>query len=703
MTSASIVLHKARQRKAARTGDSTLARGSAQASPTGRALAVPRTGIIEKRDAAGLVSVVNYPMPSALALDYSTRGLLRVARISELVNACLRIRSDGIIAPQLVVERRGRDGLYVAENDHPLLQLLRSPGETIDAATLWRCMSVSWDATGLVYLEPIYGTSGTLEGLEPLDPSLVREVRNQTTGELLGYDWGVAGYGQHVVFGPDELIVRRTVFWADPPPLATALAAVDADASMTSYVRAFFANAGVPSGVLKVKGQVGQEQADDLQARWTAKYGRDGLMLGGPAVLDDNADYQRVGANLDELESDGLRGTSETRVCMPFGVSPILVGAKVGLDSSTYSNFGTALKEFWDGTMSPLLKEWASWLGRSLLINYESVDEVRAGLVRCRFDTAGIGPYADDSAALLEQAADQFARGAITRNEYRAAAGKEPTADGDVYYIPSNVLVEQATKSATRPTSTPRAAPALPDATMPRLVPAPAVQRERKATKPPKRVERDVGVYLRDQYAKARRLWIAGNDKGAEAVLREIERELDDGIALFGILAPHERSAYADAYKDASSDLDSQVVLDSGDLDATVEQLAQRVVGIADTTKREIADVIVAGAREQLSDVEIARQLDALGFERAQERSPLIVRTELANAAVLGAVSAYDASGVVSEVEWLVGDDACPDCQERAGSRYALADVTAGSAPELPAHPACRCDWAPIIASEVQA
>ena len=40
--------------------------------------------------------------------------------------------------------------------------------------------------------------------------------------------------------------------------------------------------------------------------------------------------------------------------------------------------------------------------------------------------------------------------------------------------------------------------------------------------------------YLRDQYAKARRLWISGNDAGAEAVMREIAQQLDSGIALFG-------------------------------------------------------------------------------------------------------------------------------------------------------------------------
>ena len=61
-----------------------------------------------------------------------------------------------------------------------------------------------------------------LKGLNPLDPSIVTEWYD-TAGNLTHYEWW-PGYGERVVFAPDELIVRRTVLWADPPPLYTALA-----------------------------------------------------------------------------------------------------------------------------------------------------------------------------------------------------------------------------------------------------------------------------------------------------------------------------------------------------------------------------------------------------------------------------------------------------------------------------------------------
>ena len=119
------------------------------------------------------------------------------------------------------------------------------------------------------------------------------------------------------------------------------------------------------------------------------------------------------------------------------------------------------------------------------------------------------------------------------------------------------------------------------------------------------------------------------------------------------MLAPSERKAYSDGWKDAAARIDFDAVIDSGDVQTAVDALAHRCVGIADTTKAEIARVIVRGAQDQLTDAEIARDLEQLGFDRAKERAPLIVRTELATASVTAAVDAYQASGVVGSVSWL--------------------------------------------------
>jgi SPP1 gp7 family putative phage head morphogenesis protein len=220
------------------------------------------------------------------------------------------------------------------------------------------------------------------------------------------------------------------------------------------------------------------------------------------------------------------------------------------------------------------------------------------------------------------------------------------------------------------------------------------VHNVKAAPKPTPRLDADVAKYLKDQYAKARRLVISEGPDGARV---KLEDELDDGTALFGTLAPAERRAYSESWKQAAMRIDWDVVLDTGDVSSAVDLLATRCVGIAGTTRQEIADLIVQGATEQWTDAEIAAKIGELGFTRSKERAPLITRTELAVASTTAARDAYKASGMVGSLEWLTGPDPCPECQERDGKTYDL-----DSAPELPAHPACVCDYAPVL-SEVLA
>lgn len=180
--------------------------------------------------------------------------------------------------------------------------------------------------------------------------------------------------------------------------------------------------------------------------------------------------------------------------------------------------------------------------------------------------------------------------------------------------------------------------------------------------------------------------------------MASIGEELDNGIALFGILAPDERRAYSQSWKQAARRVGSEVVIDSGDVRAAVDVLAERCVGIAETTRSEIAEVITKGAIDQLTDAQISAQLADLGFSRSKARAPQIVRTELATASVTAATDAYAASGVVKSLQWITASgEVCDICKDLDGTEANLGSSFAGGLMP-PAHPACACDVLPVLA-----
>lgn len=269
--------------------------------------------------------------------DVSPESLAKAHRRNELVYACVGAKADAMADPRFVVEERQADGTYQEVAGHPLTMLMMRPNDLMDGAAFLRALVVSKDIFGKFVCENLTSGAGLLVGLNPLNPAKIApkaEADNQGRQTLAGYVWRDGGSSQ--TFRTNELTIYAPPEWVSPPAAEVGLGSVDGDNAQTDYVRAFFNNAGVPSGILKVKGTYTQEKTDQLKGKWRANYGRITGSQHELAVLDDNADYQQIGAKLNELSADTLRMVSESRICMVFKVPPLIVYAYVGLLRATY-------------------------------------------------------------------------------------------------------------------------------------------------------------------------------------------------------------------------------------------------------------------------------------------------------------------------------------------------------------------------------
>ncbi len=136
--------------------------------------------------------------------------------------------------------------------------------------------------------------------------------------------------------------------WA---PLGAAGRSVDIDNMVTDFLKLFFERGSMITGILSVDMPLKEEVVDTIIERWNKKYG--GYKKWGIGVLDRGAKYQRIGLTFEEMGFDSLDERNETRIMGPFGVPPILIGSRVGLARSTYSNYEGARRAVWEDTLYP--------------------------------------------------------------------------------------------------------------------------------------------------------------------------------------------------------------------------------------------------------------------------------------------------------------------------------------------------------------
>lgn len=385
-----------------------------------------------------------------------TASLQRTMTINELVFACLQVKAVAMMDPRLIVEKKV-GGEYVEQPDHPVRALLMSPNPEMSESDLMAAALISWDTTNprLFFCE--IEREGLLPiALWPLDPSRMQPKRGHDRS-IIGYNF-VCDDGSLEFFALDELLIRRAPAWYKPSPSVVVARSVESDQGQTDYVRDFFANGGMPSVFIKdTSRSLNQPQRDQARQAWQQIYSNISGGQHGIGVLDMHQDVIKIGAGLDELDSESLRMISESRICMAFGVPPLIVYAYVGLMRSTYSNLKEAWASFWDATMSPALKEWRDFWVRSLLMLYEDPKDVRTEVYRLRYDLSQVAALQDDVDAVQTRSVKAYTAGLLTLNEARQKIGEkpDPTPLGDEYrkaVAPQSPQTAQDAPDATEPT-----------------------------------------------------------------------------------------------------------------------------------------------------------------------------------------------------------------------------------------------------------
>lgn len=204
---------------------------------------------------------------------------------------------------------------------------------------------------------------------------------------VMGYKYVPEGksWQDGLLIIPEDMMHIKLPYPGDPlegmgyglSPLSPAAQVVDIDNMVTKFLNLFFQRGSMLTGVLKFDVPLREDVVDEILQRWDKKYG--GQNKWGVGVLDRGASYQRLGLTFEEMGFAEIDARNETRILGPFGVPPILIGSRVGLDRSTYSNYDAARKAVWEDTLVPELKlfeaEYSYHLrGRGTFVRFDFSD-----------------------------------------------------------------------------------------------------------------------------------------------------------------------------------------------------------------------------------------------------------------------------------------------------------------------------------------
>lgn len=310
---------------------------------------------------------------------------------------------------------------------HEFTEFMEQPCPDISQADFWSAIEMYLKIAGYLSWEKDFSNVGDVLNVWPMLPQYCSFMRGQ--GRLLatvryqpytGLPYLDIDRSKCVVFSyVDPLYFALKPF--SPTMVLADIIGVDND--MTKLVGNFLKNGAFVSGLLKTEQLIDENDAAFARERWQEAHGG-AANAGNVAVLGKDLEFQSTGNTFRDMVFDQVDARSEARICMTYGVKPILISAKVGMDRSTYSNYEQARKAWYEENV---INEWKFLevrVTRDLLRHFDPDPNHVA-----RFDLSNIKALQEDRNASWKRSDEAYKARVITRDEARKEKGLDPMKD----------------------------------------------------------------------------------------------------------------------------------------------------------------------------------------------------------------------------------------------------------------------------------
>lgn len=336
-------------------------------------------------------------------------GMQKITWVSRCIDA---VAGNQARLPMILRKDNSQDGRIVRPKNNSLLRILNTVSNEGENSFIfrYRLSSQLLMSTRGVFIEKVRGRNGDIVALHLLPPQHTAPIPDQKKF-VSGYEINMPN-GFRQVLKPEDVLWIRKPHPLDPylslTPMESAGIAIEIENLAKVYNRNFLLNDGRPGGLLVLRGEIDDDDKDELRNRFRGNLNK----VGAVSVVssDDGVDFVDTSSNPRDAAYIQMRQITKEEILASFGVPESVIGNASG---RTFSNAAEELRVFWMETMMPHLMLIARALDNLDDQNY--VD----------FDVANVPILIISKQERERYLLEEFQNGLISANEYRDGTGKK--------------------------------------------------------------------------------------------------------------------------------------------------------------------------------------------------------------------------------------------------------------------------------------
>jgi len=334
-----------------------------------------------------------------------------------VVKACVDEIATSISECPLEIGSYDKNKEWNPLDAHPALDLLAEPNPFMSQNELLHAWCMRMELSGISYIRKLRASSG-VRGLLPYPTSWVTP-KYQSKGMDLVESYRIKGEASPVPF--NDLVVGQYMapdkVWGGCAPTHAAGRDIALDVERENYIAEMLLNLKVAGLVIIGKSGINARNREQVKQDIDNAIGRG--RRGNPLLIEGDAEVNMQNP-LKDMDWPNYSSSTESRICMSYGVPQIIVGTRFGISKATYANYAEARKSFYRETLKPKWNTYGQMLTRGLLRS----ERVTGLQFRFRYDL--MNEFQEDLNAKSTRIVGEYNAGIIPKRTAQLELGYDP-------------------------------------------------------------------------------------------------------------------------------------------------------------------------------------------------------------------------------------------------------------------------------------